>query len=109
MSTVFACNIHAFSPEQRQRHSSLARGLREHGRLHALEDGYAFSFQPNAQRALELAEFMTLERLCCPFLTLEMMFAPDDGALTLRLRGEDGVKTFLEHELGLTALLESRG
>jgi hypothetical protein len=47
------------------------------------------------------AEFMTLERLCCPFLTLTLEVERERGPLWLTLTGREGVKPFLQAELGL--------
>lgn len=99
---VFACDLSALTPGQRGRHSELAR--RWHQEVQALEelpDGYALVFEPTAERALELAEWMTLERRCCPFLHLAVELAPFQGPLTLRLTGAPGVKPLLTHELDL--------
>lgn len=103
---VFACNVFALTREQRTRHAQLAARLRSEAvRLEELPDGFAFVFVPDAQRALLLAEFITLERLCCPFLTLTVVFAPNEGPLRLMLTGAEGVKPFLVHELDLHTLL----
>ena len=46
-------------------------------------------------------EFVSLERLCCPFLTFTLDVAPDQGPLMLRLTRAAGVKDFIRAELGL--------
>ena len=55
----------------------------------------------NPERLLLLAEFMTLEALCCPFFTLALQAACDGGPLRLRITGPDGVKPFIRAELGI--------
>lgn len=102
-ATVFACNALALSPEQRARHGRLVRRMREEAQVEEWPDGYAFVFAPDASRAVELAEFMTLERLCCPFLHLVLEFRPNGGELRLRLMGTPGVKPFLAAELELAS------
>lgn len=97
---TLVCQITAMTPEQRARHTQLVQSLQV-GTVEDLPDGLALTFQPTPEQALILAEFMTLERRCCPFLTLQVEFAPDDGPLTLRLTGPAGVQTFLRHELQL--------
>lgn len=74
--------------------------------LEELSNGYAVRFAYDAGLALELAEFMTLERRCCPFLTLAVELEASGGPMRLKLTGEDGVKPFLVAELGLE---EARG
>lgn len=99
---ILACDIFAMTSDQRARHAALAQRFRDEARLEELPDGYAFVFEPDEERALELAEFMALERRCCPFLHLAVEFLPSGGPLRLRLTGAPGVKPFLVNELGLT-------
>lgn len=102
---VFACDLSAMTPGQRAHHAELSvRLLGEARALEHLPNGYALVFESSARQALELAEWMAMERLCCPFLTLAAEFAPERGPLRLRLTGAAGIKPFLVHELGLDRL-----
>ena len=38
------------------------------------------------------AEFVTYERLCCPFFAFELEVEKENGAMWLKLRGREGVK-----------------
>jgi hypothetical protein len=67
--------------------------------IRELPDGLSFRFPAREYDAV--AEFVALERLCCPFLTFTLDVAPDQGPLILRLTGADGVKAFIAAELGL--------
>lgn len=49
---------------------------------------------------LRAAEFISLERLCCPFFGFALDVAPEGGALWLSLTGRDGVKPFIAAEIG---------
>jgi hypothetical protein len=66
-----------------------------------LPDGYGVRFRAEAVTTLLLAEFLTLERLCCPYFALALEQEPDAGPLWLTIRGSDGVKPFIRAELGL--------
>ena len=44
-----------------------------------LPDGYAFRFASDTQAILRVAEFITIERLCCPFLNFRVEVAEDNG------------------------------
>jgi hypothetical protein len=102
MTDIFACNITALTKEQRTRHLAIARDfLAKMQEVEELPDGYVFSFTPDTELASELAEFIGLERLCCPFLDLTMSFERNAGPLRLTLRGSEGVKPFLVEEFGL--------
>lgn len=90
----------AFTPEQRSRHSLLAQGLLgARTATHELPEGFAFSFAGDDKTWSGLAEFVSLERRCCPFLTFTLV--REGEASTLRLTGPEGTKTFLLSELSL--------
>lgn len=68
-------------------------------RTRELRNGYAFSFPSDAQFYIKIAEWVTLETLCCPFLKFSLEFDRDHGPLWLRLTGRRDVKTFLREYL----------
>lgn len=97
---IFACNPAAMDKEQRARYSVLTKQLFASRReIQEFPDGYAVRFSANPQTIKDAAEFITYERLCCPFLNFEM--AVEGENLSLRLKGEEGVKEFLKMELGM--------
>ncbi len=86
--------------EQRAHYSILTRQLFAAGRdVRELPDGYAVGFPANLQTIKDAAEFISYERLCCPFLNFEV--AVEGENLSLRLKGEEGVKEFLKSEWGI--------
>ncbi len=64
-----------------------------------LADGYAFRFPNTDSVAHELLAFTLVERQCCSFFQIELVFMPRRGSVWLRPRGGDGVKQFIEAEL----------
>jgi hypothetical protein len=62
-----------------------------------LPDGYVFRLHSDAMSLPEVAEWITLERLCCPFLTFGLEVS-GDGEARLTLRGPSGVKDILREE-----------
>jgi hypothetical protein len=52
---------------------------------------------------VEVAEWMALERLCCPFLTLELSLSGRQSNWQLALTGPEGTKAFLLSEFGADA------
>jgi hypothetical protein len=102
MESPFICDLTAMDTEQRARHRVVAQHL--HGAIQEareLPDGYALRFPGEPSTVFMAAEFMTLERLCCPFLTLTLEVERERGPLWLKLTGRAGVKPFLRAELGL--------
>ena len=98
----FACNMLALTPEGRTRHLAVIKELLASNQaLEEISDGYAFRFESGEKSIMLASEFMWRERLCCPFLTFEMVSEREGGPLWLRLRGRDGVKEFIRAEFKL--------
>lgn len=64
-----------------------------------LPGGYAFRLPADADTLLKTAEFISLERLCCPFLGFALVVEPEGGPAWVRLTGREGVKTFIREEV----------
>jgi hypothetical protein len=97
-----ACNMNAFNAQQRVRYGELKRALFPRAaQITFLENGLEISHEADARTILELAEFATLERLCCPFFTFNLEIAPNQAGSKLTLTGPEGTATFLRHELGI--------
>jgi len=65
------CTPGAMDAEQRERYRSLREKLYEHVQeVRELPQGYAFGYPYEPSVVVMAAEFMTLERLCCPFCPL---------------------------------------
>jgi len=98
----FACNVAGISAEQRPRYMALAKKLvSTKQEVRELADGYALRFSVEASTIQDLAEFITYERLCCPFFDLEIVVEREGGPAWLRLRGREGVKEFIRIEFGI--------
>jgi len=103
-ATGFYCNLKAFTQAERVRHEQLSKKLRE-ARLEIkeLSDGFAFRLQAEAVSLVDLAEWVSGERKCCPFFDFGIDFKGEGGPLWLELKGKDGVKQFIRSEFTLPA------
>jgi hypothetical protein len=98
----FACNVAGLTTEQRQRYKVLIKKLDSTKReVREITDGYALQFPNETTTIQDLAEFITYERLCCPFFDLEVAVEREAGPVWLRLRGREGVKEFIRAEFGI--------
>src|SRR5262245_19478333 len=94
-----ACRMGALDKAQRVRQAELLERFRQRVMVpRVLADGLAFDLPADPALFREVAEWITLERLCCPFLdfSLEWRF---DGSVSVTLTGQPGVKEFLEQEV----------
>jgi hypothetical protein len=92
----------ALSPEQRERHRALAGQLRSAViEFKEIPHGYAARLPSDPATVVLAAEFMTLERLCCPFFCLAVEIASENGPLWLKVTGPDGIKPFIRAEFSI--------
>jgi hypothetical protein len=97
-----ACNLTALNAEQRKRHTALSKELRTNVKdIKELPDGYALQLPSDEATVQATAEWIVLERRCCPFLKFGMEVGREGGPLVLRLTGREGVKRFLKLEFRL--------
>ena len=91
-----ACNLEALSAPERERHAALLLELsRKVLEMRELPDGYAYRFAPEAGTTAAIAEWIGLERACCPFLRFSLDVEPNTGPVWLRLTGSARVKEFI--------------
>jgi len=103
-TSEFFCDMTALSAPERARHQELAKLLRPAVlETKELADGYAARLPADLSIVLSLAEFVVLERRCCPFFTLALELDRDDGPLWLRITGGEGIKPFIRAEFGIAA------
>ena len=96
-SPFLACNIKAISALQRPRYNDLVARLREAMRdRRELPDGYGYSLDSSKITVPEVSEWITMERLCCPFLIFQLEVGGEVSRLTMR--GPDGAKAILQAE-----------
>ena len=100
--TPFACNMGALNPEQKKRVLDLLNELKaKRQEVKELPDGYAFRYSMDSDTFRNAAEFITLERLCCPFFNFELEVEKDNGAMWFKLNGREGVKDFIKLEFDI--------
>ncbi|HFE67331.1 MAG TPA: hypothetical protein ENJ93_08715 [Chloroflexi bacterium] len=85
--------------EAAQREPLLAQLLGQTEDTRELADGYALAFPNTDDAARQLLAFILLERRCCPFLQLEMVFPPGGAALWFNIRGSEEVKQYVKADL----------
>jgi hypothetical protein len=90
----------AIPADQRQAHLTTSKDL--FSRIEEfceLADGYKFRLASGPDLILKLAEFISLEKLCCPFLNFVIEVEAEGGPVWLRLTGREGVKAFIREEI----------
>jgi len=97
--TQLACRIDALDARQRERRDALVAELALAATgVDELGDGYAVRFPSQPYLFLRVAEWVELERACCPFLAIGIAFENGAGSLRVDLRGPAGAKDFLRSQ-----------
>jgi hypothetical protein len=95
-----ACNTKAISAADLPRYQELVKRLRSAvDSRREFPDGYTFEVKGTGITLQELAEWMTMERRCCPFLTFKLETAGNRESFSLTLTGPAGVKSILDSAL----------
>jgi len=93
------CDLSALDDTQRKRRALLAEWLQVGTvEIDELPEGYAFHLDPVSLVAQHVDEFMALEKLCCPFVRLEVRKA---GAVVVEIGGGTQIKTFVAAQFGI--------
>ena len=102
MTNTLTCRLDALEGPQTLRYQELRKAMKSAGETRELPDGYAVRFPSDPTLFVKVAEWITLERLCCSFLAFGLDWSERDGVL-LRLTGGPGVKAFLGTQLSQKA------
>jgi hypothetical protein len=98
-ATPFFCNVKALTAPERSEHLELTTRLAKSvSRTTELADGYAFEVDGRRISFKDLAAWTEFERRCCPFFDFTLEWRRENGPMTIRLTGRDGVKQFIQAE-----------
>ena len=97
--TALTCNMGVFTPAQRESHIRTTTELIQivHG-VQEVENGYEFAFPNESELITKIAEFISNERLCCPFLNFSLNVFSISEPVYLSLTGPLGSQEFLRAE-----------
>jgi hypothetical protein len=94
-----ACRPAALDKAQRQRQQELLHLVRSSAQAtEELSDGYAFRLAAEPALFQQAAEWVALERRCCPFVQFGLEWRTDE-TVWVRLTGGPGVKEALKAEI----------
>ena len=98
----FACSLIALTAAERAHHKELSQELHAAVKeTRELPNGYAFRLSGERRSLTMLSEWVSLERLCCPFFTFQIEAGAKTQPIWLRMTGREGVKGFMQSEFGI--------
>jgi hypothetical protein len=89
--------IHEQAKRRKITINDLSKGVEE---KRELRDGFSFRYPGTDEWISKLSEFIMFERMCCPFLTFELLFATYSGPVHIHIRGSKAAKEFIK-KMGL--------
>ncbi|HLZ29625.1 MAG TPA: hypothetical protein VKV73_20090 [Chloroflexota bacterium] len=95
---MIACTPEAIPSHLRERWLSSGKAVfAATAEVRELDDGYACRLPSDADTFGKLAEYVSLDRLCCAFVHWTIDVEPDGGPLWLSMRGgKDVIRQILE-------------
>ena len=100
VQSPFTCDRLALTPALRHRHFDVLGPLLR-TKVQAVRgepDGYAFRFPNDWGTYAALTEWMNGERLCCPFLDINLITSREHGDVWMKLSGRQGTKEFIRSD-----------
>ena len=90
------CNMDVFTPSQREAHIQTTTELIQAVQsVQEVGNGYEFRFPNETDFISKIAEFVSNERLCCPFLKFTLNVFSNREPVSLSLTGPNGTQEFL--------------
>jgi hypothetical protein len=97
-----SCNLFGLTAAERLRQQELHKQLFSRDEsVRELPNGYAVGLPATKENILAVAEFISLERVCCSFFRFELEVGRQEEPVWLRITGGEGVKEFLKTQFKL--------
>ena len=91
-----ACNLNALTSEQRRElHRIGDHVISAIDSSRELKDGYAFRIEGSKASLVDVAQWLDVWRLCCPFYEFQIDFHAVEKSVWLSVKGRPGVKQYI--------------
>lgn len=100
--TTYYCDISALTTEERNRYQEFEQVFSDKIKgISEVPDGYALKFPMSPENFILIAEFVTYEQRCCPFLSFSLNINSGEELGELAITGPEDAQQFIQAELGL--------
>jgi hypothetical protein len=101
VAVPIACQPNVLSLDERQRYQAARKQIESAViRIVEVDDGYVLHLPDDDAMLAVVAEWIALERRCCPFFEFTVSVGGSDSLIRVALTGSPEVKEFLRSELG---------
>ncbi len=95
-----ACRPNALTREERERSRELRQALASATtETRGVVNGFVYQYRDDPDTFRRAAEWITLERRCCPFLSFDLRWNHGDVPPSLSITGPAGTREFLAAEM----------
>jgi hypothetical protein len=106
--SAIACQLGVFSPEERQRYQTVRKRIEAAViRIVEVDGGYVLHLPDDDVMLAVVAEWIALERRCCPFFEFIVSVGGSEPSIRVAMTGSQEVTRFLETELRSRAVSPS--
>lgn len=95
--TPIACDLSVLDDPKHHK-TETASLFAEREDMRVVSDGVALRFPSTMDYAQRILRFIRGERQCCPFLTFEMIFEPEEQGLWLVLGGDEQAAAYIQNQ-----------
>lgn len=96
------CDTAALQGLEAERHREVTRAFREAVTgFDEVDEGYRLRFPAERERIELVAEFISRERLCCPFLSFRLQVPAEADSMECEITGPPGARELLREVLEL--------
>ena len=100
-----ACVLAVLTDTEQERRQWLAERLfGTVQQIRELDNGFALELPDEDEIWMQMAEFVTLERRCCPFLSFALYSSEEQRPTQFHITGRSGVKAFLQQQFDLSGV-----
>jgi hypothetical protein len=105
-NTPIVCDLTVFGNTERIKHLALGKSLFGKARqVIEHHDGFTFVFEQSPLLEMQIADWVSKEKRCCPFFSFEFSRTNTPPSLSLRIAGPHGAKEVLRTVADLHAFL----
>jgi hypothetical protein len=109
MATPIACQLNVFSAEESQRYQTVRKRIEGAVvRIVEMGNGYVFHLPDDDAMLAMVADWIALERQCCPFFEFNVSVGGLEPSILVALTGSPEVKRLLAAELGSGVVLTNK-
>ncbi len=100
-SSVVACNLTVFGPEEKLHYDELRKELTKNLTVEKTNAGYTFLYPNETELLQKIVAWIAYENRCCPFINFSLYVNGESKFIRLDLTGNETIRKLLQVEFNL--------